>query len=402
MDQRTKKNFLHAGLFVLVFFTTTFSGAEWISGKYVFIPQTNFTWESFVSALQFSVPFLLILTVHEFGHYFTARWHKIKVTLPYYLPYWFGFLPLLGLPPLPSIGTFGAFIRIKEKIETKREYFDIGVSGPLAGFVIAIGVIYYGFTHLPAQEYIFSIHPEYRHYGLNYAEHVYEPDFIDPTTETFMRLQGQSLDVERQLFGLGSNLLFYFFEHYVTDQPERVPNRYEMMHYPWLFAGYLALFFTALNLLPIGQLDGGHILYGLVGRSRHQMISGILFICFVTYAGLGIVTPFDAFEDLLLYVPLYLFFLGYIFYSMSTRWKDRLVLAASVLTVQFFAVFMVPDIRGYEGWLVFAFLIGRFIGVYHPPALYEQPLNTTRKFLGWLALIVFVISFTPEPFVIDY
>ena len=111
---------------------------------------------------------------------------------------------------------------------------------------MALIVLFYGFTHLPPPEYIFQIHPEYEQHGLNYAEIVYknQPDTIIDVT-------------------IGKNLLFAFFENYVAD-PARVPNAHEIMHYPFLFAGYLSLMFTCLNLLPIGQLDGGHVVYGLV------------------------------------------------------------------------------------------------------------------------------------------
>jgi membrane-associated protease RseP (regulator of RpoE activity) len=157
MDKQHRTWLIQGVLFIVVFFTTTFAGAEWIHGSYVLVPGTGFTWDKFVEALNFSVPFLLILTVHEFGHYIVARIHKVSVTLPYYIPLWFGFLPLLGLPILPSIGTGGALIRITGKVDTKKKFFDIGIAGPLAGFAVALAVLYYGFTHLPPQEYIYEI-----------------------------------------------------------------------------------------------------------------------------------------------------------------------------------------------------------------------------------------------------
>ena len=105
MSSDQKRVLLQLGLFILTFVTTTFAGAEWAYGRSIFAP--DYSWSDFFSGLEFSIPFLLILTVHELGHYFVARYHKVKVTLPYYLP----------MPPLPfSIGTMGALIRIKEKI----------------------------------------------------------------------------------------------------------------------------------------------------------------------------------------------------------------------------------------------------------------------------------------------
>ena len=137
--------------------------------------------------MYYSIPFLTILTVHEFGHYLTAKYHNVKVTLPFYIPLWLGFIPL----PF-TIGTAGAFIRIKEMIHSRKQYFDIGIAGPLAGFVVAVLVLTYGFTHLPPPEYIFEIHPEYKEYGLNYEDYVYD------------LLPGYLV--------MGDNLLFMFFE----------------------------------------------------------------------------------------------------------------------------------------------------------------------------------------------
>lgn len=374
MSKRNKRRLTQLTLFIITIITTTHAGSEWTYGKSLWFGE--YTWEDFKSGLAYSIPFLLILTVHEFGHYFTARWHKVRTTLPYYIPF----------PPFPlSIGTMGAVIRIKQRVKTTLQHFDIGVAGPLAGFVIAIGVIWYGFATLPPKDYIFEIHPEYEAYGLDYEDKVYEqmPDSIPS-----MRL--------------GNNLTFMFFEHYVAD-PERLPNRHEMMHYPFLFAGFLALFFTALNLLPIGQLDGGHVIYGLFGKKRHRYIARAMFLAFVFYAGLGLeyVHPYRNPEDLFLYVPFYIFFLYLCFSRMSESKKDVLMYAVIVFTAQFLTAYFFPKVEGYTGWLLFAFLVGRIIGVDHPGSLVEQRLDTKRKILGWIALIVFIISFSPAPLIID-
>jgi len=183
--------------------------------------------------------------------------------------------------------------------------------------------------------------------------------------------------------------------------PELVPNKYEGIHYPWLFAGFLALFFTALNLLPIGQLDGGHILYGLIGYNNHRMASSLLFILLVFYAGLGTITPYDSMDELSWQLPFYGVFLVLTFYSMFPTLKNRILLAVSILAVQYLVAYFDPIIQGYQGWLVFAFLIGRFLGVYHPLAVYDQPLDTNRQILGWIALAVFIGSFSPQPFIME-
>ena len=187
MNKERKTLLIQILLFVVTFITTTLAGAEWMFSKYLlWVDEPNrLTWPYFVSGMQFSIPFLLILTCHEFGHYFTAKYHDIRTTLPYYIPFWLGFLLTF------SFGTMGAFIRIKDPIYRLKQYFDIGISGPLAGFIVAMGFIWYGFTNLPESEYIFQVHPEYEQYGLDYADHVYEEETVS--------------------FTFGNNLIYWFF-----------------------------------------------------------------------------------------------------------------------------------------------------------------------------------------------
>lgn len=394
MEDKKEKNsrpWIFPLLLTLTLITTTISGAEWMYGKPLmyFTPELTLwifgtplmyfipglTIGEVFSGISYSLPFLAILTVHEFGHYLTARYYQVKVTLPYYIPLWLGFI---GIPF--TIGTMGAFIRIKEPIKSRLEYFDIGIAGPLAGFAMALFVLYYGFTNLPPADYIYSIHPEYKEYGADYAEHFYG---------------------EEGSFYLGDNLTFWFFKNYVVEDPALIPNPYEIIHYPWLFAGFLALFFTALNLLPIGQLDGGHALYGLFGWKNHKNISTGMFILFLFYAGLGLVTPFDPLKDQMFSIPIYIGFLYIVMRSMRVTNRTRLMLAVTIFTTQFITVLFFPMLKGYTGWLLFAFIIGRFLGIYHPPAIMDQPLSPGRKILGWITLIVFVISFSPRPFVFN-
>ncbi len=369
---------LQIGLFIITLITTTLAGVEWIYGKLFFLNEDGFGWNNWMTlemlteGIKFSTAFIGILTVHEFGHYFTAKYYKIDVTLPYYIPMWFG----LG----STIGTLGAFIRIKQVINSRKEYFDIGLAGPLAGFVVALAILFYGFTHLPPAEYIFTIHPDYQKYGLDYATYVYQG------------MEGS--------FYIGKNLLFILFEKYIAD-PTLVPNQYEMMHYPFLFAGYLACFFTALNLLPIGQLDGGHILYGLIGNPAHRIVSLTLFIGFMFYAGLGIVTPSKV-EDLLdTNVLLYLLFLYFAFAKVSGSFQNALLIAMAILVAQFSISYFFPNLKGYNGWMLFGLILGRFLGIYHPTATKDEPLSIGRQVLGWLMLVVFILCFSPQPFVFE-
>ena len=375
MNQSQKRILIQFSLFTVTLITTTLAGIEWRYGISILYSDMQLDWNTIVGGLTFSIPFLGILTVHEFGHYFTAQWHKVKVSFPYYIPLWFGFIGA------PSIGTMGAFIRIREMISSRTKYFDIGIAGPLAGFVVALGVLIYGFSNLPPQQYLYDIHPEYEQYGEQYADYVYN----DSTVIAFKT---------------GNNLLFEFFKQQVANDPKRVPNDYEMVHYPWLFAGYLALFFTALNLIPIGQLDGGHILYGLLGHKKAGTVSIVLFAAFIFYAGLGLL-PFHndySSTELLWRIPLYVGLLYVIFSRTLSSTYNNLLLATSVFTGQYFLTLFFPEIEGYPGWIVFGFLLGRILGVKHPRVYDERPLTTGRKILGWIALVIFVLCFTPQPF----
>jgi membrane-associated protease RseP (regulator of RpoE activity) len=367
MDKKIRSLVIFPALFVLTCITTTWAGSEWVNGKSIWMP--GYSWSDFYAGLHFSVPFLLILTIHEFGHYFTARINHVKASLPYYIP----------LPPFPlSIGTLGAIIRLRSPHITVRQHFDIGVAGPLAGFVVALVVLIYGFVNLPPPEYIFTIHPEYEPYGLSYAEHVYQ------------NREG-IIDIV-----IGKNLLFLLLEHTLAD-PERMPNPHEIMHYPYLFAGFLALVFTSLNLLPIGQLDGGHILYGLFGYRIHHSVATAVFVSFMFYAGLGFVHPGIPRDEWLWYILGYGFFLYLSFTGLGFPSSTTLMIALLVFAGQLAAAWIIPGIKGYPGWLLFGFILGRLVGIRHPHHGQEEPLSTGRKILGWIALLIFVLTFTPNP-----
>jgi membrane-associated protease RseP (regulator of RpoE activity) len=377
MNPKLKAALVHTSLFVTTFITTTLAGAEWVHGKSILAP--GYTLNDFMSGLSYSIPFLLILTVHEFGHYFTAVYNKVKTSLPYYIP----------LPPLPlMLGTLGAIIRIRSRIHSTQQNFDIGIAGPLAGFVVAFALLYYGFSTLPPPEYIYQFHPEYEQYGLNYADHVYSPE----------HLAGAGvIDIV-----IGKSLLFYFFEKFVAD-PTRIPNSHELIHYPLLFAGFLSLVFTSLNLLPIGQLDGGHVLYGLVGFKRHRVIASTIFCLFLFYSALGALVPgeeLDIFGVKLWHSVSILAMIGFLYLCLGglrLDWKNTLMLAVIIFSTQYFIVMAFPGLKGYSGWLLFAFILGRFVSVPHPPTEIEEPLGFGRKLLGWLALVIFIICLTPDP-----
>lgn len=396
MSPNNRTHLIQGVLFIITVITTTMAGAEWmygnvfgfintalhfiaekISGKAIPVTETGMGWSEFLMGFNFSIPFLAILTIHEFGHYFTAKIHKVKVTLPYYIPLWFGISQ--------SIGTMGAFIRITSYVRSRLKFFDIGIAGPLAGFVAAIAVLWYGFTHLPPADYIFTIHPEYARYGLSYPQFAYE-------------------NAEGNL-ALGDNILFWFFKNFVADQ-SRLPHAYEIIHYPYLFAGYLALFFTSLNLIPIGQLDGGHILYGMIGKKKFDVVAPAFFVIFVFYSGLGMFRAEDfalrsdsAFYEHLLSLFVYVYFLYICLRRISDNPSNGLMLSLMIVVGQFALSFLHPTWEGYSGFLPFIFILGRFLGIRHPETEQNEPIGTARMILGIFAFIIFILSFSPKPFI---
>lgn len=320
---------LHLLLFIITLFCTTWAGTIWLGRTPVIEDLPGFL-SSLKDGIPYSLSLLAFLTVHEFGHFFATLHHRIKATLPYYIP----------LPPLPflmSIGTMGAVIRIKEQITSRKALFDTGASGPIAGFVVAFGLLLYGFLNLPPAGYIFTIHPEYIAAG------------------------GIPAPRPGTLF-LGNNLLYMLLESVIA--PKGLPPMTEMYHYPFLFTGWLACFVTALNLLPVGQLDGGHVIYAMFGRRGHEKIARV-FLLFITMLGM------PSFIDGIL----------------------PLILPASS--------FQVPEIVlrwSWSGWVLWAFILSRFIGTKHPQAGNDQPLSTGRMVAGWLCIAIFILTFTPVPF----
>jgi len=228
----TKAIIKHTVLFILTFICVTFVGIIWV-GQSANVESYLDMWPQ--GAL-FAALLLAFLGTHEFGHYFAAVYHKVKVTLPYFIP-----VPL-------GIGTLGAVIKIEEQVQNTKKLFDIGISGPVAGFVVSFVILMIGFATLPGPDFIenFAGHEETVSYIQETGTFPDTPIEPAPETGTIM---------------LGQTILYSFLASFF----ENVPPMYEMYHYPFLFAGWLGLFFTALNLTPIGQLDGGHILYSLIG-----------------------------------------------------------------------------------------------------------------------------------------
>jgi membrane-associated protease RseP (regulator of RpoE activity) len=412
MHKETKRILIQIVLFIATFISTTIAGNEWAYGRNIF-STPDYGWHDFVNGLSFSIPLLLVLTVHEFGHYFVAMYHKVKTSLPYYIP----IPPIPGLPL--SIGTMGAVIRLRSKPQNNLQNFDIGLAGPLAGFVVALAIMAYGFATLPPVEYVFQFHPEYKQFGENYADTVYTETFQRSEKEKFLKefnkkrretKSGDASDTVKFTVDdiqftdvmIGNNLAFLLMGKLFAD-PDRIPNPHEMMHYPLLLACYIALFVTCLNLLPIGQLDGGHVVYGLFGFKAHKVVATIFFVALIFYAGLGLplLSIAQPKEQLVLWLAGYVIFLFLAFRGLGLPIRDTWMYALLMAAVQFLLMLVVPGVQGYQGWLLFAFLVGRVIGVQYPRSEVELPLNSNRIILGWITLLIFILCFSPAPIIIQ-
>lgn len=287
-------------LFGLTFLTTTTLGAVWF-----LLTRTDVTTELFplltprtVAAvwtdrdllaigLSFSLPALGILLAHEMGHYLACRRYRIPCTPPFFLP-----IPI-------NFGTFGAFIRIKAPIRSKRELFDVGIAGPIAGFVALIPFLLYGVAR----------------------SEVAPLDTAPPALATgFLLMPGRCLALEL------ATRLFH----------GPLPAGTTLDFHPFALAAWLGLLATAINLLPLGQLDGGHVLYAVAGRLQRRLA-----------------------------LPLWLL-LG---------------------LVGFYWI----------GWLVWCALVF-LMGLRHPPVRDEAtPLDRRRRALALLALLMLALSFMPVP-----
>jgi membrane-associated protease RseP (regulator of RpoE activity) len=327
--------FLHFGLFLLTFFTTTIAGVLWLN-------RDPFELSNFYFGIPYSASILFILACHEFGHYFAARYHHVDATLPYFLPF----------PPIPvllqlflNFGTFGAVIRTKSIVPSKKAMFDIGVAGPIAGFFASLLVLIYGFLHLPSPEFILAIHPDY--------------DFVLNASAS---AHGVPLE-------FGNTLLFSGLQNLLTHPSVQfVPPLSEIYHYPFLCTGWFGLFVTALNLIPMGQFDGGHLIYAMFGN-YHRRIAQTSF-----YVLLALSAP--SISDALLRT-----LLGFVYKH-------------DVGQIIPFAQY------SWSAWFFWAMIALYVVKLFHPPVADETPLDDRRMAIGWFCIGIFILSFSLNPFTI--
>lgn len=368
---------LHLLLFAVTLVTTVYEGGK-LAGRWAVYGELGVS-EFIFDGLRFGFTLLFFLTVHEFGHYFAARRHGVSTSLPYYIP-----LPFVG------VGTLGAVIRIREPVPSLRKLFDIGAAGPLAGFVVALAILLYAFATLPPPTYIFSVGPGH--------------EAIQRFVEQFGRYPTEMVGAGEGSLTLvvGDTLLYWTLKQFFAD----VPPMWEMYHYPMLFAGWLALFFTALNLLPVGQLDGGHVIYALFGRKWHGRLARGFFLVLLLSGAIGFVI--DA-------VPLLYeldprvgggswFILAAILYFYLTKLfagnlKQIVPALLGIILLVVAADGVVPWLKefAYSGWLIWCLLLIFLVRIDHPPVLREEPLTRTQKVLGILSIIVFILCFSFKP-----
>ncbi len=242
----------------------------------------------------------------------------------------------------------GAVIRIKSEIKDNKALFDIGVAGPLAGFVVCLTYLIIGFATLPDINFILEIHPENADLS-SWPQH--------------------------GLF-FGSTLLLEGLSALFANAGGWMPPMNEIYHYPWLCTGWFGMFVTALNMLPIGQLDGGHIAYAMFGKTQHRIGSFVWRLMF--FLGVGGVLGLSR---NLLATPnpseLYMTLQNALnwLYSAAPWWLNM-----------------------WEGWMFWAIMVRLFIGVRHPIVSKRQSLGTVRTILGWLSFIILIVSISNTVF----
>ena len=294
LDARpSQRLWLHILLFISTLFSTTLVGAQMMFNFRHSLPAFDFesllgffriglsSPAAFASGLPFSLTLLTILMAHEMGHYVACLWYRVDASLPYFLP-----------SPVPISGTFGAFIRIRSHIPTKRVLFDIGVAGPVAGFIFLTPALFI---------------------GLAFSK-------IVPGITNRGDLQ------------LGVPLLQWLAQKLIFPGTRSV----DIYLHPVARAAWVGMLATAINLLPAGQLDGGHIVYALFGRAHK----------WVTWTVIVILLPMGLFH-----------------------W------------------------RGWAIWAVLLFFFARS----HPPVYDQSDIGMGRIQVGVLALVIFLLCFTLDP-----
>ncbi len=303
-------------LFIITVLSVLFAGVLYGLGGALPQSLSEFWGAFFSSGLPFTVSMIAILGTHELGHYFVGRLHKVMVTLPYFIPM-----------PFSAWGTMGAFINMKEQTKNKKHLFDIGVTGPLSGFLVSLIVLFIGLklSHLDTIPAVIPAGTSYQLEGNSLAY-------------LFMKFLafGKLLPQPTQYW---ISPVLHWIRFFFTGTPLPLGG-VDVMISPVAWAGWAGLLVTSLNLIPAGQLDGGHIFQVLFGRKAAKRLRPIILVT--------------------------LALLGFIWY-------------------------------GWWLWAVLVFFLGR---AYAEPLDQITPLDRKRKIIGYVALAVLFLTITPIPFTI--
>jgi membrane-associated protease RseP (regulator of RpoE activity) len=256
----------------------------------------------------YAVPLMAILTCHEFGHYIAARIHRVPASLPYFLP----------LPMISPFGTLGAVIAMPERIRSRNALLDIGAAGPIAGMCVALPVLIYGLQLSP----------------------------VEPQSTSGYLQEGQSL-------------LYWALKRLVLGP---IPEGHDVILHPTATAGWVGLLVTMLNLIPWGQLDGGHIAFALLGPTQNRVARGVrhaVLLCFA-YNLAAFVLP-------------------------VLRGASRMSLGEAISNSLTWLI-----------WFALLSLLGRFMGHDHPP-FEPGELSRSRRRVAIGCLLLFVLLFMPTP-----
>lgn len=300
--ERRRNYATNVGLFVATLVSVLLAG-----NQEMLFGQEPFTLRNLVKGWTFAVPLMAILLAHEFGHYIAARIHRVSASLPYFIPM-----------PISPFGTMGAIISMRGRIGSRKALLDIGASGPLAGMVFALPILVWGLLHSEVKEITGS--------GL---------------------LEGQCL--------------LYSLLKWLTVGP--IPEGSDVFLHPTAFAGWVGLLITMINLVPVGQLDGGHVAYALLGPRQNTIAKVVHF---------GLLGVFAV-------------NFGYHFLrGMGTEPVGETVGRAFEMSM-FWLV-----------WFGFLFLLRAFSGGNHPPTEPGE-LGRGRKVIAIATLLLFVLLFMPTP-----
>ncbi len=300
---------LNVALFLATVATTIVAGAGLAP-----LPQAGLSVRGVVEAgLPFSAALVGILLCHEMGHYLLARAYRVDTTLPYFIP-----VPL-------GVGTFGAVIRIRSPMPTRRAVLDIGAAGPIAGFAVAVPLYIWGLAHSEVKaigEAALGLSNEGSPFAILQAW-----------------IRGEALSAgQGNLQLMGDSLATWAMQRWAVGT---LPPGSDVFVHPVAFAAWIGLLVTTLNLLPIGQLDGGHVVYAFLGQRGAYAV------------------------------------------TRAVSW--------GLLACGFFLSWT------WLFWWIVTRLLGRFGGLRHPPALVEEPLTPGRRAVAILCLLLFAATFIPVP-----